>query len=261
MSNDEKVTVSAVTVARKEHPMPKASSSCFTLTLIITALFGLSVGAHASSIEYITPPGTTTPGGPVDASAKFTTGTGMITVTLTNLQGNTHDAGQNLSDLFFTVSNGSVIGATETGGSATAITIGAGGVITMTTPLSTPSAIAWVLSAPTSTELKLDVLLGPGHGGPAKTIIGPPNPTGNPYSNANGSIAGSSSHNPFLEDVATWVIAAPVTSDTTITSTTFSFGTTAGVDRAGTVIPEPSSMLLLSSGVLILVQGFRRKLM
>jgi hypothetical protein len=239
--------------------MSKASSSCFTLTLIITALFGLSVGAQGSSIGYITPPGSTVVGHAVDASARFTTGSGTIMVTLDNREVNPLDVTQNLSDLSFTVGNGTVTGASEGSGSATAITINGSRMITMITPLTTPGAVGWVLSEPTSTELKLNVLSGTGHKGPANTIIGPPN-VSNVYSVANGSIKGNGAHNPFISETATWVIDAPnVSSGTTITSATFSFSTAAGRDVVG--VPEPSSMLLLGSGILIFVQGFRCKLM
>jgi len=47
-----------------------------------------------------------TGGGDVDASVTFTTGTGTIMVTLNNLEPNPADEAELLSDLFFTVGNG-----------------------------------------------------------------------------------------------------------------------------------------------------------
>jgi hypothetical protein len=180
-------------------------------------------------------------------------------VTLDNREVNPLDVTQNLSDLFFTVGNGTVTNATFGSGSATAIMINGSGTITPTTPLTTAGAIGWALSEPTSTKVLLNVLSGTGHAGPTHTIIGPPN-VSNVYSVANGSIAGNGAHNPFISETATWVINAPnVSSGTTITSATFSFSTAAGMNVVG--VPEPSSMLLLGSGVLMFVQGFRRKLM
>jgi len=183
-------------------------------------------------------------------------------VTLSNLEANPHDEAQALSDLFFTVGNGSTVtGASFGSGSAAAISIDGTGHITMTTPLTTAGQVGWVLSDPNSTEVLLNVLSGMGHAGPAHTMIGPPDSSG-VYSDANHSIAGNGPHNPFISETATWVIDAPnVSSDTTITSAIFSFGTTVGQNVAGAVIPEPSSMLLLGSGLLVFTQVLRRKLL
>src|SRR5262249_48945213 len=77
-----------------------------------------------------------------------------------------------------------------------------------------------------------------------------PPDAGNTYSAGNGSIAGNKPHNPFLFESATFTITgAGITADTTITSATFSFGTTRGVDVPGVIVPEPSSLVLCLSGV------------
>ena len=105
----------------------------------------------------------------------------------------------------------------------------------------------------------LDVLAGSGHAGPAHLIIGPPG--GPTYSNANGSIAGNKPHNPFLNESATFTITGTgITADTTITSATFSFGTTSGVDVDGVATPEPSSFVYLCGfGVVVLVGRYRSR--
>ena len=81
-------------------------------------------------------------------------------------------------------------------------------------------------------------------------IIGPSGP-GGVYTNANGSIAGNGPHNPFIDQQGMFTLTvAGVTNATTITSATFSFGTTAGIDVPGiptSPVPEPSSVLLLGS--------------
>jgi hypothetical protein len=107
----------------------------------------------------------------------------------------------------------------------------------------------------------LDVLAA-GGAGPAHLIIGPPD-GGNTYSAANGSIAGNGPHNPFLSESATFTITGTgITADTTITSATFSFGTTAGVTVDGVVAsPEPSSFVLTlcGIGVVVLVGTYRSR--
>ena len=53
------------------------------------------------------------PGNAVDASATFTTSADQITVVLNNLLVNQKDVGQNISDLFFTVSTGQNSGSID----------------------------------------------------------------------------------------------------------------------------------------------------
>lgn len=223
------------------------------------------LGAQASSITYKTPGGSKdTAGEPVNAAVTFTTGPGFVMIELSNLQPNPKSDGQSLSDLLFNMSNGTVAGASFGASSAAAITINSGGITTAPTALTTAADIGWVLSEPTPTEFVFDVLSGPGHAGPAHTIIGPPG-SGGVYSNANGSIAGSGSHNPFISEVATWTISDPnISSGTKIIAETFSFGTldmgdtTTGIPAVPTT--EPSSMLLMGSGLLVFGEVLRRKL-
>ena len=123
--------------------------------------------------------------------------------------------------------------------------------------------MGWVYSS-AATDGALDVLTGPGHAGPAHLIIGPPG--GPTYSNADGSIAGNGPHNPFLNQSASFTLTAPnVTSDTTITGVTFSFGTTEGANEIPGVpvagVPEPGSIVLFATatGTLAGYFGWRRR--
>jgi hypothetical protein len=219
----------------------------------VVVLVGLSVGSlvapvRAGTITYVTPPGSTvppSPGAPVDAKVTFTTSANTLTITLTDLLANPKDVGQLLSDLSFTVGNGGTLtGSTESSSSGQEITVNSGGTFTIGSTV----GAGWVYSTSSATSGLLDVLSGPGHAGPAHLIIGPPG-AGGTYSNANGSIAGNGPHNPFLNGSATFTITGSgITADTTITSATFSFGTSAGATVQG-VVPEPSSLVLSLSGI------------
>jgi hypothetical protein len=214
-------------------------------------LAGLALGsvvapARAGTITYVTPPGATVPDGAVRAEATFTTNAGALTITLKDLLANPKSAGQLLSDLVFTVGNGSLTGASLSSSSGQEITVNKNGTFT----LGSTVAAGWVYTTSGGgTTGTLDVLSGPGHAGPAHLIIGPPGPGGT-YSNANGSIAGNGPHNPFLNQTATFTIdGAGITAATTITSATFSFGTTSGIFVHGQVVPEPSSLILSLCGL------------
>lgn len=202
---------------------------------------GVALQVNAATDTFITPIGSTTGGQPVDASAVFTTGSGTVTITLNNLEANPTSVVQNLSDLSFTLSNGATTG-TLGSSSGTEITVNGNGTSTMGSTVPT----GWVLSG-----LQLNVL-GAGGAGPKHLIIGPPG-AGSLYSNANGSIAGNTPHNPFLNQMASFTVdISSVTPTTTITGATFSFGTTNGANLVpGTTssVPEPASLGLLGMGL------------
>ena len=201
-------------------------------SFIIAALTGLIVNVsatYANTITFVTPTGATIGGQPVDASATFTTGSGTLSISLTDLLANPTDVGQLISDLDFTLSTGATTGSLMSS-NATTIFINAGGT---SSPGSTGST-GWGLNNNVAGGLQLDAL---GFIGPAGLIIGPSGP-GGVYSNANGSIAGNGPHNPFIDGTATFVVAiSGLTADSTVTGATFSFGTTAGSNVVG--VPGP----------------------
>jgi hypothetical protein len=222
-------------------------------------LFGSCFVVHASVITFATPEGSTAGGQPVDATVTFTTTDTSVSIVLTNLEANPTSVIQNLSDLEFTFSQDvfpSAIGGSD---SAQAVTVHSDGTFT----LGSTSSTGWGLSAPNHHAVLLNVLGTPT--GPAHTIVGPPGP-GNLYSNANGSIAGNGPHNPFLNQTADFTITfpLPLLSGVTVTSATFSFGTTAGNDVSGvpvTTVPEPSfsGAVALGLGILLIAVGRRGK--
>jgi hypothetical protein len=203
--------------------------------------------ASVRAVTFVTASGATNGGRPVSAQADFTFGTGananQISITLTNLLANPTDVSQLISDLFFTLSNN----ATTTGstGSGTGVNIASNGTASSAGSLTT----VWTTTNTSANTIHLDDL-GAGASGPANLIIGPAGP-GGVYTNANGSIAGNSAHNPFLANSANFVVSfsAPLPTGTTVTGATFSFGTTAGQNVPGqplTPVPEPATMTLLA---------------
>jgi hypothetical protein len=207
----------------------------------------------AATVTYVTPTGATT-SGPVSDSATFTTSLNQISVSLTNLQANITDVAQALSDLSFTYSGSNLSGQTLTS-SGQEITVAGNGTFSLGSTVPT----GWALSSPASNTLLLNDL---GAAGPTHLIIGPPGP-GNVYTNANGSIAGNPAHNPFLNQTAMFVISLlGITPSTTITSATFSFGTTPGINVSGvtSAVPLPGALPLFGTGLVALgLLRLRRK--
>jgi len=224
-------------------------SRCLGALALATAF-----SAGANVITFVTPSGATTAGGPVSASATFTTGAGTVSIVLTDLLANPKDVAQLISDLSFTLSGGQTTGAL-TSSSGQEITVNGGGTFTLGPTVST----GWALSSIPG-GLHLDVLGTPI--GPAHLIIGPPGPGGT-YSNANGSIASNPPHNPFLNQSVTFLLSvAGVTVDSTITSAIFSFGTTEGANLVPGIprtVPEPQSLALIGLGLVALAWTRRRR--
>ena len=187
-------------------------------------------------------------GNPVDFMVVFSFSGTTLTISLTNLEANPKDVAQNLSALIFTTSPSP---GTQTSYSSSGLerTIAKDGTFT-----DNPTAVStgWVLTEPSSSTIQLDVLAGTGHAGPAHTLIGEPANSGT-YSAAGGSIAGNGPHNPFLHDTPTFTLTfSGFTSDTTLTSVIFQFGTTDGSNQIPGVpgsVPEPSSFVLLGLGL------------
>ena len=226
------------------------------LSACLGALAFASLQASATVIQYSTPSGASVGDGPVIANATFTTSTNLLTIVLTDLLINPKSVGQLISDLDFVLSGGQTTG-TLSSSSGQQITVAGNGSFV----LGSTGTTGWGLNNNVAGGLQLDAL---GFIGPAGLLIGPPG--GATYAAANSSIAGNGPHNPFLNQTATFNIAIAGLSDTsTVTSATFSFGTTPGINVPGIpgppspprVTPEPASIALLGIGLLAFA-GSRR---
>ena len=128
---------------------PRSLGAVLSLTMGAGLMMGTLPPAHADTFTFVTPTGATTGGGPVSASATFTTSANQISVSLSNLQANITDVAQALSDLFFTYSGGNLTGQTLTSSSGQNITVASNGTFTLGSTVAT----GWALSAPGSNTL------------------------------------------------------------------------------------------------------------
>jgi hypothetical protein len=211
-----------------------------SLLIALTVLAVLVPMAHANVFTFVTPTGSSTGGGPVNATATVTTGAGTVTIVLTDLQSNPTDVAQLISDFDFVLSNGATTG-TLSSAIGQEVTVAANGSFVLS-GAGLPFT-GWQLNSNVGGGIQITAL---GGGQPSDLIIGPPG--GATYSNANNSIAGNGPHNPFVNQTGTFVVTvAGVTAATNITSAVFSFGTTAGVNIPGvpgSSVPEPTSLAL-----------------
>jgi hypothetical protein len=215
-------------------------------------LFSAVLGLFATAMTQAAPIFLVTTAGGATATADFTLSAGQVVLVLTDTTVNPNDVSLNLSAIHFMLTGAT--GGSLTGASSSLVTVDNGGVPTSGGAVTTPAAVGWILSNPTPGNYLLDVL-SPGGTGPAHTIIGTPDGSGN-YSNANGSIAGNGPHNSFLAQSATFTFTIPgVTANTVVSSATFQFGTVDGVvGDPGTLqgVPEPLSLTLVGGGLVAL---------
>jgi len=176
--------------------------------------------AKAAQITYLT--SGTGSDGPLAASAAFTTGPGVLQVTLTNtLAANViRSAGQALSDISFTLSNApGTLGATSASGQAG--NVSSTGVVTYVAgnPTRWLGAGGQGNFSIVGNTITLEAI----GGGQPTQMIAPFVANGGSLSNVN---QGFQNFNPYIIGPATFTLnLAGVTAATTVTAATFSFGT------------------------------------
>jgi hypothetical protein len=201
--------------------------------------------------------------GALSAEADFTITKGQIQVTITNLlnPATIISIGQAVSDLSFTLSNAPGTNSSNTA-SGQLVTVSSGSVTDVSGSPGRWVGLELGGFAISGNTINLEAI---GHGRPTELIL--PSDGGAGYADANSSIG---VHSPDTDGPATFTLnLSGVTTSTTISNVTFSFGTGPDTPLTGTPgvvpgdaspVPEPPTALMGGIAMLILgAFGWARK--
>jgi hypothetical protein len=228
--------------------MTKSISAAAVAAFLIFAMAG---AAQANSFTFISVGSCSEA---CAATAVITTGAGTLTVVLTDTQANPRSAGDLLSSIEITPSDGlgtptlfSQLGQLIT-------------VASNTGPYTTTPGPPTHWGVGTSGGQIVLETAGPfaAPGAPINMIIGPPDGSGN-YSNGNASVV-DGHFSPYINGTGTFVINdSAITAATNITSVSFNFGTGPDTVLPGVRVPEPNSLVLLGFALITTGAFYQRR--
>lgn len=215
---------------------------------IVMAAVVVFAGVAKADQVFSTPAGAINPftSVPVSGTADFSLSGNTLTLSLSNTILGIGDAGQLLTGLTFTLSDGTGVGLNSQTGDLIAVNSD------LTVTDMGKGTLGWGFGTTGTNTFEVCMICSGGVTSgvtPSEGILGPASADGN-YDNANGSIAGNKPHNPFVNGTGTYQFNVPT--GVTVSDVFFQFGTTPGGAIPATSAPEPSSVLLLGFGLLAL---------